>query len=75
MFEFIARLFRAKPAAQRPMAIRRRRINPVYLLTPERDEHLAGKIGTRITGEVRGNDVSASQYEHDGSLSVTRAEL
>ena len=75
MFEFIARLFAPKPPVKRPMAIRRKRINPVYLLNPERGDHLVGKIGTRITGEVRGNDVSATQYAHHDSVSIPRPEL
>lgn len=60
MIKFLMRLFAAKPAPRRPMAIRRRRINPVYLLQAERRDDLAGKIGTRITGFERGNDERAS---------------
>ncbi|EAB4417308.1 hypothetical protein D7B12_17920 [Salmonella enterica] len=75
MFEFLKRWLAPKPAPYRPMAIRRRRINPVYFLETKREEHLAGKVDSRIT-EIRcGNDVSSTQSQYPEHLSVQRPEL
>lgn len=75
MFKFIRKLFAPKQPARRPMAIRRRRINPVYLLQPERVNSLAGTVGTRITGVSRGNDERTPQHAHDECVPVQRPEL
>lgn len=60
MFKFIQRLFAPKPAPVRPMALRRRRINPVYFLEPERKEGVSGQIGCSMKEVRRGNDVGGS---------------
>lgn len=40
-----------KQPAPRPQAIRRRRINPVYLLQAKKPEGVANIVGVRITEE------------------------
>ncbi|ENQ1546106.1 hypothetical protein ACEOHC_003918 [Salmonella enterica] len=75
MFKFIRDLFAPKVVERRPMAIRRKRVNPVYILKPERSDHLAGKVGTRITGVRRGDDERTPQHAHDERVPVQRPEL
>lgn len=60
MFKFIAQFFAPKTVQSRPMAIRRKRINPTYFLQPESREHVCGSVGSRMTEVHRGNDVSDS---------------
>lgn len=60
MFKFIQRLFAPKPAPCRPMAIRRKRINPVYLLEAKRKEGVSGAISSSMTEVRRGNDVGSA---------------
>lgn len=60
MFKFIQRLFAPKPAPRRPMAIRRKRINPVYLLEPKHQEGVSGSISSSMTEVRRGNDVGGA---------------
>lgn len=40
-----------KPRPPRPQAIRRKRINPVYLLQAKKPEGVANCVGVRITEE------------------------
>lgn len=42
-----------KPRPPRPQAIRRRRINPVYLLKAKPKEGVANCVGVKITEERR----------------------
>ncbi|EIP9221078.1 hypothetical protein LT875_002525 [Salmonella enterica] len=74
MLKFLMKLFAPKAPERRPMAIRRKRVNPVYILKPERN-HLAGKVGSRITGVSRGDDERTPQHAHDERVPVQRAEL
>lgn len=75
MFEYLCNLFAPTPAPRKPMAIRRKRLNPVYVLQPKREKYLTGKVGVRITEVRDGNDVGTTQHAHDERLPGERPEL
>lgn len=61
MLKFIQRFFApTTPAPARPMATRRKRINPDYVLVAKSKEGVTGQASVQMTETCRGNDGSST---------------
>lgn len=77
MIKFLKHLFAGQPAPSRPVTIRKKRINPVFVLEPEAPprDRLYGKVCSSISEVRSGNDVSGTQHALDVRLSGEGSEL